>query len=279
MTAPVIDRAVALEQSADDVHRLAEHLVAPSHGGPASAHHVLVEILAGPQPEGEPAVGQKLHRRGFLSHHGRVVATGRARYVGHERNSGRHLGCGAQHGPRVGGMALLLQPRKVMVGDHRVVESGRFGHCQVTQQVLGTRLLAHHGVADLHGLPSTLPFWGQTSVAAASILQSVGVTRWSDRGKSGVAAAQWLVPDDRHCSEITLWTTHYWSRRGGVGAVQVAPGERCQAQPRSRHTYKESLTFSPTCLWFTGLSVRRTTTVRAAWSWPPCRLWLRTDMR
>jgi hypothetical protein len=105
----VVDVA-AVEQRVDDVDRLAEHPVPDVHRRPAPADDVLVEVLAGAEPEREPVAGQQLHGRGLLRDHRRVVAHDRARHVRHQVDPPRRLRHRAQHAPRVRRVALLVEP-------------------------------------------------------------------------------------------------------------------------------------------------------------------------
>ncbi len=100
----------AAEQLADDLDGFAQHVLAAFDGGPALADDVLVEVLAAAQAEGEPPVGQDLHRGGLLGDDGRVIPHRRAGHVGveiHPFGGVRHR---AQHRPRVGRVALRRQP-------------------------------------------------------------------------------------------------------------------------------------------------------------------------
>ena len=122
--------------------------------GQSSADDVLVQVLAGAEPEGEPPVGKQLHGRRLLRDDGGVIAADRAGDVRHQRNVVGRLGGRAEHAPRVRGVALRVQPREVVVADDREVEAGLLGEGDVSHQLLRTRLLAHHRVADQgHGVP------------------------------------------------------------------------------------------------------------------------------
>ena len=61
-----------------------EHLVAHADRRPALADDVLVEVLAGAEPEPEAVAGQDLHGRRLLRDDRRVVAQRRAGHVGHQ---------------------------------------------------------------------------------------------------------------------------------------------------------------------------------------------------
>ena len=151
MLAP-IGHGAARPEGPDDLDRLLEHLVAHAGDGPLPADDVLVQVLARAEPEGEPPVGQQLHRRRLLRDDGGVIAADRAGDVGHQRNVVGRLGGRAEHAPRVRGMALRVEPREVVVADDREVEARFLGEGDVSHQLLRARLLAHHRVADLdHG--------------------------------------------------------------------------------------------------------------------------------
>ena len=147
MPAPVRHRA-ARPQGPDDLDGLLEHLVAQSGNRPASPDDVLVEVLARAEAEAEPPVGQQLHGRRLLRDDGGVVAADRTGDVRHERDAPGRLGGRAEHAPGVRGMALCVQPREVVVADDREVEAGLLGKGDVSHELAGTRLLAHHRVAD-----------------------------------------------------------------------------------------------------------------------------------
>ncbi len=76
---PVDD--LAAEQLADDLDGFLSISWRRSTVGQPLADDVLVEVLAAAQPEGEPAVGEDLQRRGLLRDDRRVVAHRRARHV------------------------------------------------------------------------------------------------------------------------------------------------------------------------------------------------------
>ena len=130
--------------------------MAQSGKRPVSPDNVLIEVLARAEPEGEPPVGQQLHGRRLLRDDGGVIAADRAGDVRHERDLLCRLSSRAEHAPRVRGMALCVQPREVVVADDREVEAGFLGEGDVSHQLLRTRLLAHHRIADQgHGSPSS----------------------------------------------------------------------------------------------------------------------------
>jgi len=63
--AGIVDVA-AVEQFRDDRQRFAEHLVSDVGRWPPGADDVLVEVLAGAEPEGEATVGELGHYSGDL---------------------------------------------------------------------------------------------------------------------------------------------------------------------------------------------------------------------
>src|SRR4051794_4902811 len=156
MLAADVDVAAG-EQRTDDLDGFLESLVTDVRRGPALSDDVLVEVLAGAEAEGEPALAQQLHRGGLLGDDGRVVAEGRAGDVGHQRDPRRRPRGGAEHRPRIGRVALLVEPWEVVVGDDGEVEAGGLGGDHVVDQLARAGLLAHHRVAPLgHGSSSAL---------------------------------------------------------------------------------------------------------------------------
>lgn len=81
MLTSIVDVAVTIEQSRDDVNRLAEHLVADAYGRPAPSDDVLVEVLPGYEPETKATAGEDLHCGRLLRYDGRVVGN-----VGHRQS-------------------------------------------------------------------------------------------------------------------------------------------------------------------------------------------------
>ena len=90
--AAVVVDVTAPPQAADDVDGLVEHLMADVDRRPPSAGDVFVEVLAGPETEGESAVGENPDGGRLLGYHGRMVALDRTRHVGHQLDAGRGLG-------------------------------------------------------------------------------------------------------------------------------------------------------------------------------------------
>ncbi|SNT55722.1 hypothetical protein SAMN05216252_14017 [Actinacidiphila glaucinigra] len=123
--------------------------MADVHGRPSTAHDVFVEVLPRTQAEPEPALGQQLQRRRLLRDDGRVVAHGRTGHVRHQRDPRGGLRGRSQHAPGVRRVTLLVQPREVVVGSHREVKARLLRPDHVGHQVLGARLLGHHGVSEL----------------------------------------------------------------------------------------------------------------------------------
>ena len=147
---------LAVEQRPMTSSASLEHLVAHADRRPALADDVLVEVLAGAEAEAEAPAGEDLHGRGLLRDDRRVVAQDRARHVGHQPDALGGMGRGAEDRPRVARVALGLQPRLVVVADHREVEARLLGPLDVAHQLVGARLLAHHRVAEFRhacGLP------------------------------------------------------------------------------------------------------------------------------
>ena len=150
---PAVIDVLAVEQRGDDVDGLAQHLVPFADRRPALADDVLVEVLPRSQPEPEATAREDLHRRRLLRDDRRVVAQDRARHVRHQADPLGRLRSGAEDRPGVARMALLLEPREVVVADHGEVEAGGLGALQVGDERVRARLLGHHRVAEVgHGL-------------------------------------------------------------------------------------------------------------------------------
>ena len=91
--------------------------------GPGGPGDVLVEVLPGAEAEGEPAAGQHGDGGRLLRHHRGVVAERRAGHERHQRQPLGRLSRRAEHGPGVRRVALLLEPREVVVRHHGEVEA------------------------------------------------------------------------------------------------------------------------------------------------------------
>ena len=105
VVAPPVNQ-LAAEQRTNDLDRLAQHVLPLGDRRPALADHVLVEVFAAAQTQGEPAVGENLNGRCLLRDDRRVIAHGRTGHVGIEIDAVGSLRYRAQHRPRVGGVAL-----------------------------------------------------------------------------------------------------------------------------------------------------------------------------
>ena len=69
-------------------------------------------------------------------------------------------------------MPHRVEPRKVVVGDHRKIEASRFGSLHVGHELLRTGLFAHHGVAELRQDLSPLQSPSIDAVPRATRLQT-----------------------------------------------------------------------------------------------------------
>jgi hypothetical protein len=98
--------------------------VAHADNRPCSANDVFVQVLARAETECEPTVAQELHRRPLLRDDRRVVTADRTCHVRHQGNAVRRLRRRAEDAPRVGRVALRVEPGKVVVADDREVEAG-----------------------------------------------------------------------------------------------------------------------------------------------------------
>jgi hypothetical protein len=143
----VVDVA-ALPQQADDLDGLGQHLVTHGRGRPPPPDDVLVEPLAGPQPQGEAPVARQAHRRRLLGDDCGVVAddgAGHHRHQPHTFGHGRHR---SEHRPAVGRVLLLRDPRVVVVGRDEEVEPHLLGTARVGHELAGAVLLGHQRVAE-----------------------------------------------------------------------------------------------------------------------------------
>jgi len=108
-----------------------EHLVAYTDDRPLTADDVFVQVFARAEAEREPTIGQQLHRCRFLRDDGGVISADRARHVRHQRNPVGRLRGRAEHAPRVRRMTLGVEPREVVVADHREIETRLLGEHDV----------------------------------------------------------------------------------------------------------------------------------------------------
>jgi hypothetical protein len=160
--ARVLDRVVrpamavlaALPQRADDLDGLLEHLQAHVGLRPAVAEDVLVERLPAADAEVEAPFEQDGARGGGLGDDRRVQAHGGA---GDARRDGqlRGLRDRADDRPHEGAVALLVDPRVVVVGDPQRVEAGRLGAPGLVDEIAGGAFLGGQEVTDLHAWLAT----------------------------------------------------------------------------------------------------------------------------
>src|ERR1700722_7726961 len=150
-------RAVAaLPEQTDDLQRLPESLMPDSPGGESRADHVLVEPLAGADPEREAAVRDDGEGRRRLGDDGRVVAHGGAGDPGDQSDPlGLHRDR-RQHRPGERAVPLGLQPRVVMVAHLDEVEAGLLGQHRLADELLRSEGLGGELVSDLHVCPPTV---------------------------------------------------------------------------------------------------------------------------
>lgn len=168
----VVVHVPSREKRADDLHGLVEHLKADVCCGPSAAHHMLVEVLAGTEPETKTPLGQEPRGDSLLGHYCRVVARRRAGHVRHQGNALGGLRGRAEHAPGVRGMALGAQPREGVVGGDGEVEPDALGTDHMTDEVTRSRLLRHLRVPDRHHVAALLvisgapPLWNAEGAPA-----------------------------------------------------------------------------------------------------------------
>ena len=124
-----------------------QHVLSLRDSRPAFADHVLVEVLATAQTQGEPPVSEDLHSRCLLRDDGGVIAHGRAGHVGVEVDPFGDLRYGSQYRPCVGRVTLRYQPRRKVITADLEVESPVLGRNSISDKVFGTVLLCHQGIA------------------------------------------------------------------------------------------------------------------------------------
>lgn len=122
--------------------------------GPGRPGDVLVEPLAGPEAEHEPAAAQHAHGGGLLGHDHGVVAEGGAGDHRDQIDPGRRLGQRPQDRPGVAGVAVAVavEPGVDVVGDGEEVEPGLLRLHRLLDQLPRRLGLAHQAVAGaVHG--------------------------------------------------------------------------------------------------------------------------------
>jgi hypothetical protein len=145
---PAIIRKIAGQQALNDVERLGQALVPLNPARPTRTDYVLIEALAAAKSQCEAVVAEQRQRRGALRHDGGMVAHCRAGHGRHQADPMRRICNGSQHRPGQRGMALLLEPGKVVIGNGREVEAGRFGTFCVAHQIDRAMLFRHELVTE-----------------------------------------------------------------------------------------------------------------------------------
>ena len=181
---------VAGEQLVDDLDALEQHRAPDADLRPDATNDVLVQGLAGTEPQVEATREHRPERRRRMGNDRRVIPKTR---TGHRRPE-RQGGTGperAHERPGEGALALLRGPGVEVLADHEAgVEAGGLGLGAPVEQVRGVELFEHRRVADLcHGRCS--PALGRTRVAM------VAASRLSPRRdcrRVAIVAASWPKP-------------------------------------------------------------------------------------
>ncbi len=119
---------------------------------PTGADDVLVEALAGAQPQGEAAFAHHRHGGCRLGDDRRVVADDGAGDHGGQLHPLGGVGHRSQHRPCEGAVVLAREPGVVVVGEHGELEASLLGQPGVADERAGVVALAHEGVAEAgHG--------------------------------------------------------------------------------------------------------------------------------
>src|SRR3954454_1506715 len=130
-------RQLALPELADHLDRFFEHLGPDLEARPATAHHMLVEVLAGAESEEEPVWHQRGGRRGGLGDDRRMGPDGRTRDAGAEDQTVGRLRDRSEDAPDEGALALAADPRVEMVRDESEREARLLGGTCVRDEVFG----------------------------------------------------------------------------------------------------------------------------------------------
>jgi hypothetical protein len=118
---------------------------------------VLVQLLAGADPEEEAAFHHHLGGRGGLGDDGGVDADRRTRDAGAELQPLRRLRDAADHAPDERALALRVDPGVVVVGDQREREAGLLRRARIAHEVVRAVLLRGERVAELHRHIRSIP--------------------------------------------------------------------------------------------------------------------------
>src|SRR3954447_1801888 len=141
------------QQRTDDVHGLGDHAATYAGTGPGFAGDVLVDPLAFPETEHEPAGRHGRDRGSGLRKQDGVDAVDRRGHPGAERDAGGCMGRGAQNRPDERGLALRRNPRMEVVAREREAETGLLGSDRVANQGFGSVLLTGQPVSQFHASP------------------------------------------------------------------------------------------------------------------------------
>ena len=160
---------LAGEQLVDDLDGLEHHRAADADLRPRAPDDMLVERLAGAQPQPEPAGEHGAQRRRGVGDDGGVVAKAGARHRGPERQR-RPRPERAHERPREGALALLRGPRVEVLADHEPGrETGVLGLRAPVEQVGRVELLEHRGVADRRHGRSVASEWSHARKAGCHV--------------------------------------------------------------------------------------------------------------
>jgi hypothetical protein len=125
-------------ERAHDRDGFLEHLEPHGRRRPAVGEDVLVQVLAGADPEEEAAVEHQRRRGRSLGHDRRVDANGRAGHARAECQLVRHLRDSADDRPDERAVSLRRGPRVVVVGDQREAKAGLLGEPRVLDHLART---------------------------------------------------------------------------------------------------------------------------------------------
>ena len=127
-------------------------MASPHRRPAAAADDVLVEPLAGPDPEGEAVFGKQCGRS-RLRHHGRMVTDEGTGDAGTERDALRAHSRRGEDRPGEAGVVLAVEPGVEVVADLDEVETSLLGAHGLAHHLPGRVGFCDQLVAELHVAP------------------------------------------------------------------------------------------------------------------------------
>ncbi len=139
-------------QVTDHADRFAQHRPALRPRRPPLTHHVLVQPLAGAEPEEEATRHHHLDGRSCVRDGERVQAVNGRGHPGADAQRRRRARDPAEHRPHERAVALLRNPGRDVVRDHRGAETRLFRADRVVDQRVRRVFLTREPVAELEAI-------------------------------------------------------------------------------------------------------------------------------